>query len=46
MKPSTCLSCGSEQVNILSVPPHNHDRGSEWVTKLECPNCGHVEWFD
>lgn len=45
--PSQCPECSGITIEVTSVPPSNHDRSREWVTRAECEQCGeYVAWFD
>jgi ribosomal protein S27AE len=45
--PSECPRCEVRNVEVQTVPPGEHDRGEEWLTRAHCPNCGeYTEWFD
>ena len=45
--PSQCPECRAIDIEVVSVPPDRHDRGSDWLTRVECEGCGeYTEWFD
>lgn len=45
--PSQCPECSGITVEVVSVPPSQHDRGSTWMTRAACEQCGeYVTWFD
>jgi endogenous inhibitor of DNA gyrase (YacG/DUF329 family) len=45
--PAECPECGTLSVEILQIPPQDHDRGDEWLTQATCPECDqYQEWFE
>lgn len=45
--PSQCPECSGITVEVASVPPSQHDRGSDWMTRATCTECGeYVTWFE
>jgi predicted RNA-binding Zn-ribbon protein involved in translation (DUF1610 family) len=44
--PYECPECGNDPVVVSEVPPDNHDRGETFVTRVRCPNCEYVDWYD
>ena len=45
MIPSECPECSEiEEVETLTVPPSEHTQSDEWELKIECGNCGYLDW--
>jgi hypothetical protein len=45
--PSQCPECGEIKVRTVTVPPDDHNRGNQWVTRAHCESCGEYnEWFN
>ena len=45
--PANCPECGEMAIAVSKIPPDQHDRGDEWITRVACRDCDeYTEWVD